>query len=95
MCRNIRPLFNFEPAASDEEIRDAALQYVRKLSGMRAPSRANEEVFERAVDEVAAASRRQVDGLVTQAPPRDRDEERAKARARWQRRAERMSAGQA
>jgi len=92
MCRNIRPLFNFEPVASDEEVRDAALQYVRKLSGMRAPSRANQEVFERAVDEVAAASRLLVDHLVTQAPARDREEERAKARERWRRRAERVGA---
>lgn len=90
MCRNIRPLFNFEPVASDEELRDAALQYVRKISGMRAPSKANETTFERAVDEIAAASRRLVDGLETSSPPRDREEERAKARERWQKRAERI-----
>lgn len=90
MCRNIRPLFNFEPPATDEEVRDAALQYVRKISGMNAPSKANQEDFERAVDEVAAATRRLVDGLDTSAPPRDRDEERAKARERWQRREARI-----
>lgn len=92
MCRNIRTLFNFEPVASDEEVRDAALQYVRKLSGMRQPSQANREVFERAIDEVAAATRRLVDGLVTSAPARDRDEEREKARARWKQRARRIRA---
>ncbi len=91
MCRNIRPLFNFEPRATDEELRDAALQYVRKISGMRAPSKANEATFERAVDEVAAATRRLVDGLETTSPPRDRDEERAKARARWKKRAARIA----
>jgi hypothetical protein len=90
MCRNIRPLFNFEPPATDAEVRDAALQYVRKISGMNPPSKANEAVFERAVDEVAAATRRLVDGLDSSAPPRDRDEERAKARERWQRREERI-----
>lgn len=90
MCRNIRPLFNFEPTATDAELRDAALQYVRKISGMRAPSKANEAVFDRAVDEVAVATRRLVDGLETSSPPRDRDEERAKARQRWQKRAERI-----
>ena len=90
MCRNIRPLFNFEPPATDDELRDAALQYVRKISGMRAPSRANREVFDRAVDEVTAATGRLVAGLVTSAAPRDRDEARATARARWESRAERM-----
>ena len=90
MCRNIRPLFNFEPAATDGELREAALQYVRKISGMRAPSKANEAPFERAVDEIAAATRRLVDSLETSSPARDRDEERAKARVRWQKRAERI-----
>ncbi len=92
MCRNIKTLFNFEPVASDDEVRDAALQYVRKLSGMRQPSRANQAVFDRAVDEVAAATRRLLDGLVTSSPPRDRDEERSKARAKWEKRAERIHA---
>jgi hypothetical protein len=88
MCRNIRTLFNFDPPASEDELRDAALQYVRKISGMRAPSKANAKVFVRAVEDVTAASRRLMDGLTTTAPPRDRDEERAKAKARWERRAE-------
>jgi hypothetical protein len=82
MCRNIHTLFNYEPAATDEEIRDAALQYVRKVSGFTKPSKANEETFARAVDEVAAASRRLVDTLVTSAPPKDREVEAKRARAR-------------
>jgi hypothetical protein len=82
MCRNIRTLFNFEPPATDDEVRAASLQFVRKLSGMNAPSKANEAVFQRAVDEVSEAARRLVDSLATQAPARDRDEEAAKARAR-------------
>jgi hypothetical protein len=82
MCRNIKTLHNFEPAATDEEIQASALQYVRKLSGTTKPSRANEAVFERAVEEVAAATRRLLDGLVTAAAPRDREVEAAKARAR-------------
>ena len=82
MCRNIRTLHNFEPAATDDEIRASALQYVRKLSGTTKPSRANEAVFERAVEEVAAATRRLLDGLVTAASPRDREVEAAKARER-------------
>ncbi len=82
MCRNIRQLHNFEPPASDEEVRAAALQYVRKISGSSKPSAANAEAFERAVDEVAAASKRLLDQLVTNAPPKDRDVEAAKARAR-------------
>ena len=82
MCRNIHTLFNFEPRATDEEVRDAALQYVRKISGFTKPSQANEAVFARAVDEVAAATRRLVDGLVTNAPPKDRELEAAKARER-------------
>jgi hypothetical protein len=86
MCRSIRPLFNFEPPASEEEIRAAALQFVRKLSGFQAPSKANRPAFERAVDEVAAASRRLVEGLVTTAPPLNREEVAARARARSARR---------
>ncbi len=82
MCRNIRPLANFEPAVTDEEIRAAALQYVRKISGTTRPSRANTEVFEQAVAEVAAASARLLGSMVTTAPPRDREVEAAKARER-------------
>ena len=82
MCRNIRTLHNFEPPASQEEMRASALQYVRKLSGATKPSQANAEVFERAVDEVTAATERLLAGLVTSAPPKDRDAEAAKARAR-------------
>ena len=82
MCRNIRTLHNFEPEATSEEIRDAALQYVRKISGSNKPSKANAEVFERAVDEVAAATQRLVDGLITNAPPKDREVEAAKRKAR-------------
>jgi hypothetical protein len=82
MCRNIRPLHNFEPPATDDEIRGAALQYVRKISGYSKPSQANSEAFERAVDDVAAVSARLLDELVTAAPPKDRETEAAKARAR-------------
>lgn len=82
MCRNIRPLANFAPPATDDEIRDAALQFVRKLSGTTHPSRANAAVFERAVEEIASATRRLLDSLHTSAPPRDREQERLKARAR-------------
>jgi hypothetical protein len=82
MCRNIRVLHNFEPAATEEEVRDAALQYVRKISGSTKPSQANAVAFERAVDEVAAATRRLLDDLVTSAPPRDRAVEAAKRHAR-------------
>jgi hypothetical protein len=82
MCRNIRPLHNFAPPATDAEVQDAALQYVRKLSGSARPSKANEAAFERAVDAVAAATRRLLDELVTTAPPKDRAVEAAKARAR-------------
>jgi hypothetical protein len=73
MCRNIRPLHNFDPPATDQEARDAALQYVRKISGSTTPSRANEEAFERAVDAVTAATVRLLDELVTTAPPKDRE----------------------
>jgi hypothetical protein len=82
MCRNIRTLYNFEPPATDEEIRDAALQYVRKVSGFNKPSRANAEAFERAVDEIAAASTRLLGDLVTSAAPKDREVEAAKRRER-------------
>ena len=82
MCRNIHTLFNYEPAATDEEVRDAALQYVRKISGFTKPSQANEEAFARAVEEVSAATRRLVDGLMTTAPPKDREVEAARRRAR-------------
>lgn len=82
MCRNIKPLFNFQPPVTLEEIRDASLQFVRKVSGFARPSRANEEPFNRAVDEVAEAVARLLDSLVTTAAPRDRAVEAAKARAR-------------
>ncbi|GAB3197859.1 DUF2277 domain-containing protein [Geodermatophilus arenarius] len=82
MCRNIRPLSNFEPPATEDEVRAAALQYVRKISGSTHPSRANAEAFERAVEEVAAASARLLESLVTTAPPKDREVEAARARAR-------------
>jgi hypothetical protein len=82
MCRNIRTLFNFDPPATDEEIRAASLQFVRKLSGFNAPSRANEAAFNSAIDEVAAVARRLIDSLETSAPPRNREEEAAKAHAR-------------
>jgi hypothetical protein len=82
MCRNIRPLSNFEPPATDDEVRAAALQYVRKISGTTKPARANAEAFERAVAEVADASARLLAGLVTTAPPKDREVEAAKARRR-------------
>jgi len=82
MCRNIRTLANFEPPATDEEVRASALQFVRKLSGVTHPSRANEEAFHRAVEEVTAAARRLIDSLRTSAPPRDREVEAHKARER-------------
>jgi hypothetical protein len=82
MCRNIHTLFNFEPPATDEEVHGAALQYVRKISGFTKPSQANEEAFTRAVEEVAAASSRLLDSLVTTAAPKDREVEAERARAR-------------
>jgi hypothetical protein len=82
MCRNIKTLFNFDPPATDEEIRGAAIQFVRKLSGFTKPSKANQIVFDRAVDEVAVIARRLVDSLVTNAEPRDREVEAERARAR-------------
>jgi len=86
MCRNIKILYNFEPPATDEEVRAAALQYVRKISGFARPSAANEAAFNRAVDEVARASSTLLDSLVTTAPPRNREAEAAKAHARAVRR---------
>ena len=82
MCRNIKTLFNFEPPATDAEIRAASLQFVRKLSGFNAPSKANSAAFERAVEEVAASARVLIDALVTTADPRDREVEAARAKAR-------------
>ena len=82
MCRNIKTLFNFEPPATELEIRDASLQFVRKLSGFTVPSKANEAAFDKAVDEVAKAARGLIHSLVTNAPPRDREIEAAKAQAR-------------
>lgn len=84
MCRNIRPLHNFDPPVTEEEIRAASLQYVRKITGYNKPSQANAEAFEQAIDEVAEASRRLLASLVTTAAPRDREVEAAKARARAQ-----------
>jgi hypothetical protein len=83
MCRNIHTLYNFEPAASDEEVRNAALQYVRKVSGFTKPSQANAEAFDRAVEAVADATSQLLAELVTAAAPRDREVEAAKKRARW------------
>jgi hypothetical protein len=82
MCRNIKQLFNFDPPATEEEIRAASLQFVRKLSGFNAPSKANEATFNHAIEEVAAVARRLIDSLETTAPPKNREEEAAKARAR-------------
>jgi hypothetical protein len=82
MCRNIRTLYNFEPATTDEEIQAAAVQYIRKVSGMQKPSQANQAVFERAIEEVAAATSHLLDALVTTAPPHDREVEAEKRRAR-------------
>jgi hypothetical protein len=83
MCRSIRPLFNFAPPVTDAEIRAASLQFVRKVSGFSKPSKANEAAFLAAVDAVAVASRKLLDSLETDAPPKNRDEEAAKARARY------------
>jgi len=82
MCRNIRTLYNFDPAASEDEVRAAALQYVRKISGFAKPSAANKEAFDRAVEDVTAVSARLLGELVTSAPPKDREVEAAKAKAR-------------
>jgi hypothetical protein len=82
MCRNIRPLFNFDPPVTEDEVRAASLQFVRKISGFTKPSKTNEAAFDRAIDEVSAAAQRLLDALVTNAPPRDREVEAAKAKAR-------------
>jgi len=82
MCRNIRTLFNFSPSTSDEEVRAASLQFIRKISGFNKPSRPNQAAFDRAVDDVARAARTLLDALITTAPPKDRSVEAAKARAR-------------
>jgi hypothetical protein len=84
MCRNIRQLHNFDPPATEEEIEDAALQFVRKISGSNKPSAANAEAFDRAVAEVAASTRKLLDALVTKAPPKNREEEAAKRRAKYE-----------
>ncbi|HEX2371810.1 MAG TPA: DUF2277 domain-containing protein [Solirubrobacterales bacterium] len=86
MCRNIRTLHNFEPPASEEEVREAAVQYVRKISGFNKPSQANAEAFDRAVDDVAEVTARLLSELVTTAPPKDREVEAAKRRARYEQR---------
>lgn len=86
MCRNIRRLYNFEPPVTDEEVRDAALQFVRKVSGSTKPSTANQDVFDRAVDEISAATARLLDALTTTAPPLDREEFAAKKREQAQKR---------
>jgi hypothetical protein len=82
MCRNIKPLFNFDPPATDDEVRASALQFVRKVSGYNKPSKPNEEAFNNAVDEVTEAARKLIESLVTAAPPKDREEVAAKARER-------------
>jgi hypothetical protein len=82
MCRNIKPLFNFDPSVTPDEIRAASLQFVRKISGFTKPSQANEPAFLRAIDEIAASSARLLDSLATNAPPKNREEEAVKARAR-------------
>ena len=84
MCRNIRQLHNFEPPASEEEVHDAALQFVRKVSGSNKPSQANEAAFNLAVDEVAASTRKLLESLVTNAPPKNREEEATKRRAKYE-----------
>src|SRR4051812_48515624 len=89
MCRNIRCLHNFEPATTDDEVREAALQFVRKVSGSTRPSRANAEAFERAIDEIALATRQLLNELVTSAPPKTREAEAVKGRARHEKRMER------
>jgi hypothetical protein len=86
MCRNIHTLYNFEPPATEDEVRGAAVQYVRKVSGFTKPSQANEQAFEQAVDEIAAATMRLLDALVTNAPPKDREVEAARRRERGQKR---------
>ena len=92
MCRNIRNLHNFEPPASAEEVRGSSLQYVRKISGFTRPSRANVEAFDEAIEEVVLATNRLLERLVSNAPPKNREEEARKAREKWDRRAERPRA---
>jgi hypothetical protein len=92
MCRNIRPLFNFEPPATEDEVRDASLQYVRKVSGFTKPSQANAEAFDLAVDRVAAATAELIASLSTNAPPKDREVEAAKGRERFEKRQARAAA---
>ena len=92
MCRNIRPLFNFEPPATEDEVRDASLQYVRKVSGFTKPSQANAEAFDHAVDQVAAATAELIASLETKAPPKDRETEAAKGRERFEKRMSRAAA---
>jgi hypothetical protein len=87
VCRNIRQLFNFDPPASDEEVRAAAVQFVRKVSGSTKPSQANQPAFDHAVDDIASITARLLADLETSAPAKSREEERAKARARWNKRA--------
>ena len=94
MCRNIRVLHNFKPPASDEEVRASSLQFVRKLSGFTKPSKTNEPAFNRAVEQVSQAARELLDSLVTNAPPRDREVEAAKARARSAHRFSQAAAGE-
>jgi hypothetical protein len=94
MCRNIKTLHNFQPPATDDEIRASSLQFVRKLSGFTKPSKANEDVFNRAVDQVTQIARQLLNSLVTNAPPRDRETEAAKARARFQKSAARSRASE-
>ncbi|MBF4574301.1 DUF2277 domain-containing protein [Herbiconiux sp. VKM Ac-1786] len=89
MCRNIRVLHNFEPPTTDDEVREAALQFVRKVSGSTHPSRANTAAFDRAIDEIAAATRRMLDELVTAAPPKNREDQAVKGRERHEKRMER------
>lgn len=93
MCRNIKTLHNFAPPATDEEIRASALQYVRKLTGMIKPSQANADVFEKAVEEVAAVTKSFLSHLETHAPPRTREKEAERGRERWEKRAARMKGG--
>ena len=92
MCRNIRNLYNFEPPASADEIRASSLQYVRKISGFTKPSQANVEAFDEAIEEVVLATNRLLGRLVSNAPPKNREEEARKARAKWDRRTERLRA---
>ena len=93
MCRNTRPLFNFAPPATDDEVRAAAVQYVRKVSGSTKPSVVNTPAFDRAVDEIAASTMKLLGGLTTNAPPKDREVEAEKARERWRKRDARNRAG--